>query len=699
MSNNDTIKKTLQVEDKFTKPMTDFKDGLKSIAKESDKADDKVDDFNDSAKETGKAAGSASVSLKTMAKATGATVLAVVGAIAVITKYVNKTAEMADEVGKASQRMDVSIEFYQRMTSASEHAGTSITTVETAMRTMLRTMQQVNEGNKLMTNTYKYLGIEIFDTNGEMRNQETLFRETMITLSEMENHTERNAMAQKLLGRSASQLAPLFNEGADAVRNYMNANDSAVTVSQEFADAAARYNDSILTIEESFTKAKNKALLPFMEGIANVTEDFEKFIGVVSGAGSLSDFVDEKAIADYDTAGKNIQQLTDALADYNKKIEDADRDFWDITKTGAQTEAILENKKIHEANIRLIESQIESKKRLAELGLDGSGEDDEEVANVYKRVANGMTITQYLQEQSISLTESQTEAEKEYFAVLKEIEDEKLVQAEVEYNSHVNRKKQRTEERDQEAEDYLMLMERRRNMVSQSIAFASEISSAMSTIHSSRMDELRREYDYEEERIKNSTMSRRKKEKALEELAEKRKKTDIESAKRQVVFAGIQGAVNVAMAVQNANLAILAAMAQQQGGAFARIAAGLAVGGATVGAVASVVSAQSQIPKREFGGVMRRNELYEVAERNKDEVFSSGGKSFMMPSQGGRAIPDVKSGGSTVVNMNVTFGAGTDTQTIEQRLPSMIAKGLEMADRQGEVRYERMNGFQKAIGN
>ena len=697
MSNNDTIKKTLQVEDKFTKPMTDFKDGLKSIAKESDKADDKVDDFNDSAKETGKAAGSASVSLKTMAKATGATVLAVVGAIAVITKYVNKTAEMADEVGKASQRMDVSIEFYQRMTSASEHAGTSITTVETAMRTMLRTMQQVNEGNKLMTNTYKYLGIEIFDTNGEMRNQETLFRETMITLSEMENHTERNAMAQKLLGRSASQLAPLFNEGADAVRNYMNANDSAVTVSQEFADAAARYNDSILTIEESFTKAKNKALLPFMEGIANVTEDFEKFIGVVSGAGSLSDFVDEKAIADYDTAGKNIQQLTDALADYNKKIEDADRDFWDITKTGAQTEAILENKKIHEANIRLIESQIASKKRLAELGLDGSGGDDAEIAKLAKLRINSQ------QRLESAMFDSMDRIRAEAVANRIAREEEAVKEAEnilvIEHASHVNRKAQRSEAREQESEDNEALLEERRNMVAQSLAFASEISSAMSTIHSSRMDELRREYDYEEERIKNSTMSRRKKEKALEELAEKRKKTDIESAKRQVVFAGIQGAINVAMAIQNANLAVLGAMAQGQGGAFARIAGGLAVAGATVGAVASVVSSSQSIPKREFGGVMRRNELYEVAERNKDEVFSSGGKSFMMPSQGGRATPDVKSGGSTVVNMNVTFGAGADTQTIEQRLPSMIAKGLEMADRQGEVRYERMNGFQKAIGN
>jgi len=697
MSNSDTIKKTLQVEDKFTKPLSDFKAGLKDVAKESDKADKEVDEFNDTTKKTGETSKKAGASLKTMAVAAGTTVVAVAGVVAIITKFINKTAEMADEIGKASQRMDVSIEFYQRMTSASQHAGTSITTVETAMRTMLRTMLQVDEGNERMAATYDSLGISIYDTNGEMRNQESLFRETMIALSEMQNHTERNALAQKLLGRSASQLAPLFNEGADAVRNYMNANDSAVTVSQEFADASARYNDSLLTIQESFTKVKNQALLPFMVGIANVTEDFEKFIGVVSGAGSLSDFIDEKAIADYDTAGKSIQQMEEDLKKFKDMADSAHDSVFDLNTTATQQGAILENKEVYEANIRLIESQIASKKRLAELGLDGSGGDEAETARLEKlRIDSQLRLESAMFD---SMDKIRAEAVKNRLAR----EAEAVIQAEnllaIEHDSHVNRKKQRTEATAEELEEIKAVLEERRNMVAQSLTFANEMSSAMSTIHNSRMSELQREYDYEEERIKNSTMSRRKKEEALEELAEKRKKSDIESAKRQVFFASTQGVINVAMAIQNANLAVLGAMAQQQGGAFARIAGGLAVAGATVGAVASVVSASQAIPKREFGGVMRRNELYEVAERNKDEVFSSGGKSFMMPSQGGRAHPDVQSGGNTVVNMNVTFGAGTDTQTIEQRLPSMIAKGLEMADRQGEVRYERMGGFQKAIGN
>jgi len=200
---------------------------------------------------------------------------AVVGTAVGFKKLADGVAAMADDLGKASQRMGVSIEFYQKMGSAAGHAGTSMTTMEAGMRTMLRTMTQVDEGSKRAIESFNELGVSALDNEGNMRNQEDVFKDTLIALSKMENATERNALAQKVLGRSASELAPLFNEGADAVRNYFDANESAVVVTKELAASSARYNDAMQTLGESFKKGKTEAMEPFMKMMAELAESFD----------------------------------------------------------------------------------------------------------------------------------------------------------------------------------------------------------------------------------------------------------------------------------------------------------------------------------------------------------------------------------------------------------------------------------------
>lgn len=196
-----------------------------------------------------------------------------VAASAAVLGFTGKIANMADDVGKAAQRMGVSIEFYQKMGSAAQHAGTSISTMENSMRAMLMKMTQVEQGNKLATKAFNDLGVSVLDSSGKMRNQEDVYADTLIALAGMENATARNAKAQEVLGRQASQLAPMFNEGEDAVRKYLSANSSAVIISGKLAKSSEKYNDTMQTLSETFKQAKNKALEPFMEAMAKWAEN------------------------------------------------------------------------------------------------------------------------------------------------------------------------------------------------------------------------------------------------------------------------------------------------------------------------------------------------------------------------------------------------------------------------------------------
>ncbi len=708
MSNSTTVKKILEVDDKFSRPLTKFKKGMGDVATASDKADKEVGEFNVTTAKGGKVSDKTAQSLTALKGGAVAVGVAIAGASVALAKHSHQMAEMADEIGKASQRMNVSIEFYQRMTSASGHAGTSITTIETAMRTMLRTMEQVNDGSSRMVDTYNSLGIQIHDTNGEMRNQEQLFRETLIALSEMENKTERNATAQKLLGRSASQLAPLFNEGADAVRNYMNANDSAVVVSQRMADTSARYNDNMLTIQETLQQTKTQAFEPLIQSMSDLTTWFldsgaiDSFTDYLEDVGTVASWVIEKFndMMGVKTLPHGVEALREELDFTNDGIITLTKNIEELESIpnisfGLAESLVEQREKLeeYESWVGRVESALSVAERKAKdldsLGGGSGGSPAEPQENTYDAWASDV------ERSAVAHYVRMLEYDKKFQQDLQDADSEQLEYDKEQAELSTER---RLLAKEQELADLVEMTEARREMVAQAIMSAGDIASAFASVSASKYNQIKKEYDYEEKRIKNSTMSETKKAKALEALAKKRKEAEIEQAKRQVAFAVMTGATNTALAIQNGILAITGVGANQPGGFAIKAGAMLAMAGVVATQIAQVKSAQAQIPQREHGGVMRKDELYEVAERNKDEVFQRGGKNYMMPSSGGRAIPNA-GGGSTNITMNVSFGAGTNADDVLEVLPEAVASALEKADKQGIVQYSRMSNFQREIGN
>lgn len=276
----------------------DNKQAVRSL-NEADKAVNKLTkDTVNGSKKTSQATKQSSSNIKSSLGGVVDTLgLAKLGYIALATagvkamqSLVTNTIAYADEVSKASQKMGVSIDYYQKMASAAKHSGTNIGTMKTAMRGLIMSMQQVEEGSKNTISAYKKLGVSVYDANGNFKNQQQLFSDVLIKLASMENQTERNALATKLLGRSSMELAPLLNAGADGIRKFMTANQSAVTVTKELAKASEDWNDTFQTMSETIKQQINISLTPFIEMMGDVlhsfdntdqVENFGKTIGIV----------------------------------------------------------------------------------------------------------------------------------------------------------------------------------------------------------------------------------------------------------------------------------------------------------------------------------------------------------------------------------------------------------------------------------
>jgi hypothetical protein len=714
MSNgNDTIKKILEVEDKFTDPLNDFKEEIKAIAKASDKAEDDVEDLNDEIQKTGTNASKATPKAKKLSNAFGDMKSSVVG---LVSAYIGlRGLEMAKDLAILSAEAESVAISFDNMARSVGFSGEELTN---AMR---ESTDNMISDVALQKNAMKAL-ISGIDPQAMLVSMQYVSRYAQSVGGDAEQ-----LMQTVMTGLARGSAQFLDDVGIQVMGSTDVVGDAVDQMKEKMLELNETPFTKIRKFETSMENLKIKIgdeLVPSVDILIGLFSDLS---AQAEQLGLLEDALDSVryATAIFASPIIGIVGVIDALF--------VSTELGARATMGIMTRLAIEGLSVYQgiaeatSDIELLPDSLqESANRTADALADKLGllranlaQNDADVITtgdaliervekygtaIDKLWGNDQTSSnrEQAQRRQIQTIEDQTEATNEQVKANEELlhSIDKIAFIEQQRaNKQAEDRAKAKGYREQEEADELARIEARREMVSQAITTAGDMASAISSIHDSRMEELQREFDYEEEGIKNSTMSRKKKEKALEQLADKRKKAEIESAKRQVVFATLTGASNTALAIQAQVLTIIRSMSETSGGVAMRIGAGIAMAGATAGYISQIKSAQASIPKREFGGVARRNELYEVAERNKDEMFQSGGKNYFMPSSGGRVTPDVQSGGNTVVNMNITFGAGTDTQTIEQRLPSMIAKGLEMADRQGEVRYERMPNFQREMGN
>ena len=75
-------------------------------------------------------------------------------------------------------------------------------------------MYNAQKGTKEYTDAYAKMGVEVTNTDGALRDSETVYWEMIDALGKMENETEADALAMLLLGRSHKKLNPVIAIGS-----------------------------------------------------------------------------------------------------------------------------------------------------------------------------------------------------------------------------------------------------------------------------------------------------------------------------------------------------------------------------------------------------------------------------------------------------------------------------------------------------
>ena len=162
-----------------------------------------------------------------------------------------KSGKWADDINTMSKRYSIGTKDLQMYAAAADLVDTSVEAIAGSHIKLEKQMLTASKGTGAAAEAFKTLGVEVTDANGNLREGDAVWQETIAALGNLENETERDALAMQLMGRSASELNPLIEDGGEAYQQLAEtmAKYNLDFIDQETLDQANAFNDSLDTIK------------------------------------------------------------------------------------------------------------------------------------------------------------------------------------------------------------------------------------------------------------------------------------------------------------------------------------------------------------------------------------------------------------------------------------------------------------------
>ena len=226
----------------------------------------------------GTAAGAVTVTVAAL----GAAVVAAEKKLISMTK---ESAAFADNILTMSMTTGLSTEQLQEFSYAAELIDVSIDTLQTSLTKLTNNMQNAMNGTGDAMKAFDRLGVSVTDANGNMRRANDVFYDAIDALGDVQNATERDALAMDIFGRSAQDLNPLIIQGSGTLREYADeAHNMGYVLGNEALTALGAVDDSVQRLQTTQDAVKNKLSAEFAPYLTSFYEDTRTMIETLGDA-------------------------------------------------------------------------------------------------------------------------------------------------------------------------------------------------------------------------------------------------------------------------------------------------------------------------------------------------------------------------------------------------------------------------------
>lgn len=252
-----TYKDILVLVDKVTKPLQDITQQMKKTSENSEKLKGRLGKLQAGFNKMRPA-------LRNMwsgVKRVTVGLIALVGASGILTRGIAKITEFADHIDKMSQKIGMSAQEYQKWNYIMSINGGNIDSLAMGFKTLTTQIEGVQKGSKDSIKAFNMLGVQVKDSNGKFRSQSDIFNDTIKNLQKIENHVQRDVIANRLFGRSANELRPLLNMSAEELNKLTDAfKKYGMGLTDEEIKRATKFKDTWTTFTMFLQSQTMKAL-------------------------------------------------------------------------------------------------------------------------------------------------------------------------------------------------------------------------------------------------------------------------------------------------------------------------------------------------------------------------------------------------------------------------------------------------------
>lgn len=243
--------------------------------------------FNDAAKKIGAAVGVAAV-----AAAAGLGVL------------VKNAIDAADELGKLSQKVGISVEELSKLQYAAKLAEVDTAALQTSLVKLSKSAIESKDGIGDAAEAFKALGVDLLDANGNLKSTDQLFLDTADAFAKFADGPEKAAAALAIFGKAGADMIPLLNGGAAAIKAAgVELETFGGVIKQRTAEAADKFNDNLDKLKTTSSALGSQIAADLLPELGIFTD---RLFDLVKDGDTATKFADGLSVAFRGLAGTAI---------------------------------------------------------------------------------------------------------------------------------------------------------------------------------------------------------------------------------------------------------------------------------------------------------------------------------------------------------------------------------------------------------
>lgn len=322
--------------------------------------------------------------VKTTAVSTAAVVsgvtIAFTGLAFAMTSVAKKSFDYVDAIGKVSLRTGLSVQTIQALEQAATESGATVEETRKGFEKFARSVGDASRGLKTQADIFRDLGVEIRDNQGNVKDLETILRETAQGISLLGSESEKATALANLFGRAGIKLSEVFRGGAEDLEGFIEkAEKLGIVLDQKGVDNVQAFNDSFSILSAQVRVLRDKAFAELTPVLNEVVTNFSNMMIATDDAESGVDVLAQRISGD----------LLNAFADFVEGIGHIEnalsgaKNFFDFLYTaplimGTSAEALVNG-------ITAIKNSF-----------DGFNEDTEETTSFFHNLADEIRATSKL---------------------------------------------------------------------------------------------------------------------------------------------------------------------------------------------------------------------------------------------------------------------------------------------------------------